>query len=187
MRDNLSATSPPEIPGANAALPIIVLRFPALYAWMVIVFGGLFLLLGLWITLLTPRRNLGMGVFISVVSIAAIIGANYWRHHLHIVAQLTPRELILGKTRGGTINWTEITAIEKKVLHSPKGSSEFICIALKARPATKSKLDSFFNKAKHAVTGFDVIVPASELSCGADWFLAECLKRIEAAGGSSAG
>jgi len=174
-------------PTADAALPVIVIRFPATYAWLAIGFGGLFFLLGILFALLQPHRNLAFGAFLSTVSLAAAIGANYWRQHLLVVAQLTPRQLIL--RRDGTVNWSDIAAIEKKEIHSSyrgtAGTSQFARIRLKSRPAPKGRLHGFLQKAKHAVTGYDIIVPASELSCTADWFVAECHKRMAAASARS--
>jgi hypothetical protein len=148
--------------------------------------GAVFFLLGLFIILLNPHRNLGPGLLIAAASVAAIVGANYWRQHLHVVAQLTPQQLIL--RREGAVNWTDIAAIEIKEIHSRRATpteSRFACIRLKSRPAAKGRLDGFMQKVKHAVTGYDIIVPASELSCDADWFVAECHKRMAAAGAAT--
>jgi hypothetical protein len=116
---------------ASAVLPTIEIRFPATYAWIAISFGAIFFLLGF----LVARRNTGLGLFISALSLAAVIGANYWRHHLHVVARMTPRQLIL--RRGGTVDWTDIAAIDKKALRaSYKGArhqAEYICIKLTQR------------------------------------------------------
>ena len=184
----ISPTGPAGPPNGHAtppdqALPVIVVRFPATYAWLAIAFGALFLLLGLFFALLNPDRNLGFGLFLSVVSLAAAIGANYWRLHLHVVAQLTPHQLIL--RRDGAINWSDIAAIESTEIRSSYrgvgNRSHFACIRLKRRRPPKGRLHGFLHKVKQAVTGYDIIVPGSELSCSADWFVAECQKRIAAA------
>jgi hypothetical protein len=65
--------------------------------------------------------------------------------------------------------------------------SDFVCIRLKSRPAQKGRLHGFFQRVKHAVTGYDIIVPESELSCGAEQFVAECRKRMAACGNEMGG
>src|SRR5678816_4821077 len=92
-------------------LPEVVVRFPALYAWMAIGIGGMFFLLGLLFVLL-DRRNMGSGLLLSAGSVAAVLGANYWRLHLHVVARLTPRQLIL--RRDGAVDWGEVVELELK-------------------------------------------------------------------------
>jgi hypothetical protein len=86
------------------------------------------------------------------------------------------------------VNWDNIAAIENKEMrstsHGVRNKSEFVCIKLKNRPAPKNGWDGFFLKAKRAITGYDIIVPANDMSCTADWFIAECRKRM-AAGASS--
>jgi hypothetical protein len=49
-------------------------------------------------------------------------------------------------------------------------------------PPPKDRLDAFFRKARRAVSGYDIILGASELSCTAEWFVAECRRRMAAAG-----
>jgi hypothetical protein len=182
MRNGASATAPAGATEA-AALPDVVVRFPAMYAWGVIGFGGVFFLLGLCFALLN-RRNLGLGVFLSTTSLAAMAGATYWLRHLHVVARLTPRQLILW--RDGSVNWDEIVAIKSvEIRASYRGTptrSRFVCVALKNRPAPKNRLDAFMRKAKHGITGYDIILGKSEMSCSADWLVAECQKRMAAAG-----
>ena len=164
------------------APPNLEIRFTPVYAWMTIGFGVIFFLLGFFIALLGHHRNLGFGFVICLISVPAVIGANYWRKHLHIVAQMTPGQLVL--RRDGSIDWDNIAAIENKEIrssyHGARGRSEFVCIRLKNKPAPKNRWDSFFLKAKHAITGYDVIVPANDMSCTADWFIAECRKRMAA-------
>ncbi len=155
----------------TAVLPTIEVRFPATYAWLTMIFGVIFFLL----SFLVAGQNTGLGLFIAALSLAAVIGANYWRHHLHVVARMTPRQLIL--RRGGTVDWADIAAIDKKTIRV-RGQHEYICIRLsKARPAPPG-LEGFMQKVKKAALGgYDIIVPDGELSCTADWFIAECNKR----------
>jgi len=186
MRNGASGTAAPDTPEPGVALPEIAVRFPATYAWGVIGFGGVFFLLGLTFALLN-RRNLGFSMFLSTTSLAAIGGATYWLRHLHVVARLTARQLIL--RRDGAFNWDEIVLIKSvEIRASYRGSptrSRFVCVALKNRPAAKGRLDAFMRKAKHAISGYDIILGESELSCTADWLVAECPKRIAAAGAGS--
>jgi len=156
-------------------LPTIELRFPARYAWGVMVGGVIFFFLGF----LVGGKSPGLGAFISFISLGAVIGANYWRHHLHVVARLTPRQLIL--RRGGTVEWTNIAAIDKNVISVPRGQTEFVCIKLIKKPPRAPGLQGFMEKMKTSVLGYDIIVPDGDLACTADWFMAECTKRWAAA------
>ena len=157
-------------------LPVVVSRLTPLYAWIVIGAGAVFLLLSLLFTVLTPGKNLGFDVFLVAVSVAAIVGGNYWRGHLHVVARLTPRQLIL--RRDGTVDWADIAEIEKRTLHE----SEFACIKLRNHRPANAGLQGILVRMKTAVTGYDIIVPGNELSCTVDFFVAECKKRIASVG-----
>jgi hypothetical protein len=169
-----------------AALPVVELRFPPLYAWLLVGIGVAFAVLGLFLRLTTTHAP-GLAVFIAVCGVAGAAGGNYWRHHLHCVARLTPRQLYL--QREGTIDWTNIAAIEKKQLKTTyrgvRNTSEFVCITLKKKRPVNDRLTGFMHNLKSTITGYDIIVPDTELSCTADWFLAECRKRMDAASGSA--
>jgi hypothetical protein len=184
MKQNVSAAPNAGETNRRADLPVIEIRFPATYAWLLMGIGGLFFLLGLWVALLASHGSVGAGLLISAASVAAIVGGEYWRRHLHVVAQLSPQQLIL--RRDGPVYWTDITAIEVKTIRaSYRGTptrSDFVCIKLKSPPAPKGKLDAFMRKAKRAISGYDIIVGGTDLSCTPDWFVAECRKRMAAAG-----
>jgi hypothetical protein len=175
---NPEATAPTASPAS--APPTIEIRFPALYAWMLVGFGVIFFFLGL----LVGRRVPPLGILISVASLAAIIGGHYWRNHLHVVARMTPRLLVL--RREGSVKWTDIAEIEKKTIamrnRGVRHQSAYVCIKLaKPRPA-RPGVGGFLDNVKHAVLGgYDIVVPDSELSCTADWFIAECQKRMAVA------
>jgi len=178
-----SATAP------VGALPVIDIRLTAVYAWLMIGFGCLCFLLGLVLAMLHHGRDLRFGLVLSGISLATALGGNYWRKHLHIVAQLTPQQLIL--RRDGAVNWGEIAAIDHKQIHAfnhgVRHESRFVCIKLKTRPPAKNGMHAFFLKAKQAISGYDIILGESELSCTAEWFIDECRKRMAAAGPASAG
>jgi hypothetical protein len=127
-------------------------------------------------------RDLGFGLSLSGISLATALGGNYWRKHLHIVAQLTPQQLIL--RRDGAVNWGEIAAIDNKQIqafnHGVRHEARFVCIKLKNRRPAKNGMDAFFLKAKRAISGYDIILGESELSCTAEWFIDECRKRMAA-------
>jgi hypothetical protein len=168
---------------ASVALPVLEIRFSPIYAWLLIGFGGIFFLLAF----LVGSKNPGLGVLIAVLSVGGMFGGNYWRHHLHVVARMTPRQLIL--QRGGTMSWGDIAAIEKKTIRVPyKGVSQessYVCIKLKTPRKATDKLQGFLDKVKKTVLGgYDIIVPESELSCSVDWFIAECKKRMVALAGA---
>ena len=169
---------------AGPTLPDVVIRFPATSAIGAMGFGALFFCLGLWIASVNHHRNLGVGLSLSLASVAAVVGANYWRRHLHVVARLTARQLVL--RRDGAVDWGDIAEIKANTIHTyyrgAARQSDFVCIRLKSGPAPKGKLDRFFRNARRAVSGYDIIVGASELSCTAEWFVAECRKRMAAAG-----
>jgi len=186
MKTDSSANVPS--PGDGAALPVIEVRFPPTYAWLAIGISAVFFLLGL-VFAFVDRRNLGVSALISTASLAAMAGAAYWLQHLHVVARLTPSQLVL--RRDGPVNWADVAAIKYvEIRSSYRGTptrAELICIKLKNRPARKGGLEGFMLRAKHAITGYDIIVPGNELSCSAEWFVAECHKRVAAAGASGAG
>ena len=169
---------------APTALPVLEIRFSAMYAWLLIAFGAIFFLLAF----LVGSKNGGLGILIAILSVGGMIGGNYWRHHLHVVARLTPRQLIL--RRGGTMSWADIAAIEKKTIRVPyKGVSQessYVCIKLKTPRKATDKLQGFLDKLKKTVLGgYDIVVPDSELSCSADSFIAECKKRMVALAGAA--
>ena len=161
-------------------LPVLVIRLTPLYAWIVIGAGVAFLLLGLAFAGFGSRMSPAFNLFLIVLSLAAIFGGNYWRHHLHVVARLTPRQLIL--RREGAIDWADIAELEKKTLRisrrQTQAESEFACIKLKNPRPPSSGLAAAMAKFKSAVTGYDVIVPGNELSCTVDFFVEECKKRM---------
>jgi hypothetical protein len=166
-------------------IAVLIIRFPPLYAWIVIGVGAVFLLLSLVFAALgSAHNNLGFDAFLAIVSVAAIVGGNYWRHHLHVVARLTPEHLFL--RREGAIDWADIATIEKGTLRlsrrQTQAESEFACITLKHPRAPRSGLEATLSRLKSAVTGYDIIVPGNELSCTVDFFVAECKKRMAPAG-----
>ena len=162
------------------SLPVLIIRLTPLYAWIVIGAGAVFLLLSLIFALGSGHLSLGFDLFLALVSIAAILGGNYWRNHLHVVARLTPRQLIL--RREGAVDWEDIAEIEKRTLHLSRrqlqSESEFACIKLKQPRAPSAGLQGTLLRLKSAVTGYDIIVPGNELSCTVDFFVAECKKRM---------
>jgi hypothetical protein len=164
-------------------LPTIEVRFSATYAWLLIGFGVIFFLL----SFLVGTQNRGLGLFIAVASLAAIVGGSYWRQHLHVVARLTPRQLVL--KRGGTVNWADIALIERKRLHlryrGTMQQSDFVCIKLSAPRPARDGVAGWLDSVKTAALGYDIVVPASELSCTADWFVDACRKRMAAVSGAS--
>jgi hypothetical protein len=161
-------------------LPVLIIRLTPLYAWIVIGAGAAFLLLSLIFALGSGHLSLGFDLFLALVSIAAILGGNYWRRHLHVVARLTPRQLIL--RREGAVDWEDIAEIEKRSLQLSRrqlqSESEFACIKLKQPRPPAAGLQGHLLRLKSAVTGYDIIVPGNELSCTVGFFVAECKKRM---------
>jgi hypothetical protein len=172
-------TAQPTLEGSpsSSALPTIELKFPALYPWMLIVFGVIFFLLGL----LLGHQNVPLGIFTSVISLGAIGGGHYWLHNRHVVARITPRLLVI--RREGAIKWTEIAEIEKKTItvrnHGVRHPTNYVCIKLSPPRPVRAGVNGFLDKIKRTVLGgYDIVVGEDELSCGADWFIAECQKRM---------
>jgi hypothetical protein len=81
---------------ARPLLPILEVRFTASYAWILMGAGGIFFFLSFMI----GKQNPGLGIFIAILSVAGVFGGNYWRHHLHVVARMTSRQLILQRAGG---------------------------------------------------------------------------------------
>jgi hypothetical protein len=165
-------------------LPTIEVRFSPVYAWMLIGFGAIFFGLALVLGKSIPL----LGISIALASLVVMVGGNYWRQHLHVVARMTPRHLIL--RREGSVAWSEIAQIEKKVVRVYyRGShrSEFICIRLNAKRQKREGFSGVLDMIKHKLLGgYDLVVSGSELSCTVDWFVAECQTRIAATTSSGA-
>ena len=177
----------------------IELRLNPMYAWIAMGAGTAFLLLGLFI-LAAPSKSLGRGpgMLISLISIAAIIGGNYFRHHLPVMVRMTSRQLSLPGMwpRRLVIDWTNISAIDKKTVtlfqHGVRQQAELVCIKLKnpptvndplsqAYPAYKRFNEALQKGAKALVGGYDVVInPLDNFMRTADWFIAECKKRMPA-------
>jgi len=103
---------------------------------------------------------------------------------------MTQRQLSL--PRGVVVNWTDIVEIQKKTLtvsrHGVRHSPEFVCFKLKNQPAKYGRANEAFLKVlKGAVLGgYDVVInPQDQLLKSADWFIAECRKRMSAAASAS--
>jgi len=198
--NNAAATAPARALQVASAGPDIELRLSPLYPWLLIGFGGVALLLGILIASAGARgHNAGLGVFICLASIAAIVGGNHWRKHLPVMVRMTSRELSLPKMwpRRVVVPWTEIAVIEKKTLtgfrHGVRQTSEHVCIKLKnplpsndqlsaSWPAYKRFNDALMNGVKNNLLGgYDLFLnPQDEFLRNADWFIAECKKRMDA-------
>jgi hypothetical protein len=185
---------------AGAKLSDVELKLSPFYAWGVMVFAAIMFVIGLLI--LSPQakgRNVTLGALISIASAAAIAGGNYWRTHMPVMARLSSRQLHLPGMwpRKVIVNWTDIIALEKKVLtvrYRGTHTTEFVCIKLRnpipasdplslASPAYRrfnETLTRGFNQA--VLGGFDLAIdPLGQFGRTADWFLAECQKHMDAA------
>lgn len=171
-----------------------------LYAWLLIGFGAFFVLIGLLFAFGSAKgHNLGLGLFICLASIGAIVGGNYWRQHLPVMVRMTSRELRLPKMwpRQVVVPWSEIAEIEKKTVtgfrHGVRQSAEWVCIKLKNPLPSNDKLsqswqaykkfdDALMNGVKNNLLGgYDLFLnPQDEFLRSADWFISECKKRMEA-------
>ena len=200
MSTSSSLVSATRTPKASTTLPELALPFSPIYAWLLIGFSGIMFLIGLLFLSPSSRgRNVGLGIFICPLSIAGVIGANYWRHHLPVMVRMTSRHLFLpGKwPRRVVVDWDNIVAIEKKTLtisrYGTRHGSEFVCIKLRkplpmtdplsnASPTYKRLNEALMKGVSKAVMGgYDLVInPVDEFARPADWFLAECQKRMTA-------
>ena len=198
--NNAAATAQARAARPTTALPDIELRLSPLYAWLLIGFGAIFLLLGVLIASPIARgQNVGLGFFISLASIGAIVGGNYWRRHLPVMVRMTSHQLSLPKMwpRRVVVPWSEITEIEKKTVtffrRGMRQTSDLVFIKLKnpltsndqlsrSWPAYKRFNDMLMNGVKNNLLGgHDLFLnPQDEFLRDADWFIAECKKRMEA-------
>ena len=186
---------------ASASLPDIELRLSPLYAWLLIGFGAIFFFIGLLFASPTAKRpNIGLAVLICAVSAAAVIGGNYWRHHLPVTAAIRRRGLYRSSVQGRAmlIEWSNIAEIEKKNLnlmhHGVRHNAELVFIKLKNPISSKDALSETFPAYKrfqdallkgikdNLLGGYDFYLnPQDEFLRNADWFISECRKRMEAA------
>lgn len=185
----------------STAEPDLEIRLNPLYAWMLIIFGGIFFLLGLMMAApIGKTRNVGLGLLISFASAVAIVGGNYWRQHLPIMVRMTPRELILSRSwpRSTVIAWANLAELDKKSInltrHGVRHSSELVFIKLKSPLPTADPLSASSSAYKrfnemlltgiknNLLGGYDLwINPQDEFSRSADWFIGECRKRMNVA------
>jgi hypothetical protein len=185
----------------SASMPDIELRLSPLYAWLLIGFGGIFFVIGLLFASPTAKRpNVGLGILICAVSAAAVIGGNYWRHHLPVMAAIRRRGLYRSSVQGRPmlIEWNNIAGIEKKNLslmrYGARHNSELVFIKLKKPISAKDALSESFPAYKrfqdallkgikdNLLGGYDFYInPQDEFLRSADWFIAECKKRMDPA------
>ena len=186
-----------RVTGVN---PNIELRLSPGYAWLLIGFGALFLLVGILIASpIAKGRNVGLGLLISLVSIGAILGGNYWRQHSPVMVRMTSHQLSLPKMWPRRVNvpWSEIAKIEKKTVtgfrRGMRQTTDLVCIKLKdplpsndqlskSWPAYQRFQDALMKGVKdNLLEGYDLFLnPQDEFLRDADWFIAECKKRMEA-------
>lgn len=182
--------APSTTPRTTPALPDIELRFSPMYAWLLMGFGALFCLMGLYLAFGLPQmRGLVGGLLLSAASVGAIFGGDYWRKHLPVVVRMTEKQLVI--SRGLVADWTEIASIEKKSLgisrYGARNNTEWVCFKLKKNRVAKDARQESFNKFRSALFGSDfVFSPQQEVMEDADWFMAECRKRMDAAAGGTA-
>src|SRR5262249_33754279 len=125
----------PAYSRASASLPDIELRLSPLYAWLLITSGGVFFVIGLLFASPTAKHpNVGLAVLICAVSVGAVMGGNYWRHHLPVTAAIRRRGLYRSSVQGRSmlIEWNNIAEIEKKTInlmhHGVRQGSELVFI-----------------------------------------------------------
>ena len=197
-RDSAVAPAPSRIPPTvSGAMPEIELRLSPLYALGLIVFGAMMFFVGLlFLSTQSRGRNVGLGIFICAASAATMIGSNYWRHHLPVMVRMTSRQLLIPGQwpRRVVVDWNNIADIQKKSLaisrYGVRNQSEFVLIKLKkplevddplsqAFPAYKRFNQAFVKGISHAILGgYDLVINPLDFFRTADWFIAECKKRM---------
>jgi hypothetical protein len=91
---------------------LLEITFTPIPAWFLIIFGVLFLPLGvLFTTPVVHRQNIPLGVGISLAALAAIAGGWYWRNHLRVTLRLTPDELQFPTGRHKSIRWVDVERV----------------------------------------------------------------------------
>jgi hypothetical protein len=177
----------------SRGIPDLEIRLTPLAPWLVIGFGVIFFVLGLyWASPLAKAQNVGPGALICIACTAAIVGGNYWRHHLPVMVRMTARQLFLPCRwpRHIVVDWNEIVAIEQVTyrrrevvrikLSKPLTATDALSQAHAAYKRFNESLVKGLNRA--VLNGYDIeINPSTELFRSAGWFVAECKKRIAAA------
>jgi hypothetical protein len=202
--NGIKASPQTRASASSAGLPDIELRLSPLYTWLLIGFGAIFFVIGLLFASPAAKHpNIGLGILICAVSAAAIIGGNYWRHHLPVVAAIRRRGLYRSSMQGRpvTIEWSNIAEIEKKTInmmhHGVRHGSEVVFIKLNNPIPAKDRLSENFAAYKrfqekvlkgikdNLLGGYDFYLnPQDEFLRSADWFISECKKRMDLAAGS---
>jgi hypothetical protein len=109
---------------------VLEITFTPILAWFLIIFGGLFLALGvLFTTPLVARQNVPLGVGISLAAIAVIAGGWYWRNHLRVLLRLTPDELQFPTGRYKTVRWVDVERVGVTKLLIQEGQ----CVGIQLR------------------------------------------------------
>src|SRR5688572_21241370 len=72
----------------------IEVKFSPVFAWMLIIFAGSFVLIGIFLmTPFSPRQNILLGIGIVIAAVAGIFGGRYWLRHLPVMLRLGPEGL----------------------------------------------------------------------------------------------
>jgi len=183
-----------------AKLPDVELKLSPLYAWGVMGFGAVMFVIGLLFLSPTAKgRNVTAGALISIASAATVAGGSYWRKHMPVMARMTSRQLHLPGMwpRKVVVNWSDIVTLEKKtvtVRYRGTHTSELVCIKLRTPIRSSDPLSQAsptyrrFNEAltkglnQAILGGFDLAIdPLGQFGRTADWFMAECQKRMDTA------
>lgn len=156
------------------------IRFNPLYAWMLIGFGCIFLLLGLFV--MTPwavQGSVALGGAICLASLAGIAGGAFWLKHLPVILRFTEDELqICGKN---SVRWQDVAAVDVRTIRIRGNAVSYVCLRLKTKPASENTLHSLFQAARDMILGdYDIVLDEQKYSRPAAWLAAECGRRMGA-------
>jgi hypothetical protein len=154
------------------------ITFSPVFAWMLIGFGIIFVILGVgFMTPLSPRQNILLGTGIVIAALSAILGGRVWLRNLPVVMRLKPEGLEIVK-QGITLRWSDIDCVEIKTVYK-KGNVTYLGIRLKSEAKGRYEIKPH-ELVAHVVLGpgFDLAFNDQQFSKPGDVLKAEIDKRI---------
>jgi len=157
------------------------ITFSPTFAWMLIIFGGVFFCIGiLFLMPFLPRQNILLAFGIMAASVGGIIGGRVWLRNLPVVMRLTAEGLEVPRKKM-TYLWDDIAQVAVKDVYV-NGQVSYLCIRL--TPQSKEKYDiqpdSMISKVLKTIGGdFDLVFNDQEFSMAAIRLKREIENRIK--------